>query len=496
MGQIKNQAIKNSLVSYLGASIGFINFILLLPYVFSPEQIGLTRLLQNSASLIVPFAELGIISVVLRYYPIYKADTNQKFSFIYSCLGTAFIGFFIFSCSYVLLKKELSLLFIEKSPLVLEYYYYIIPLVFFIAFTGILEAISNSLYKTVFPNFLREVLLRVAVSVLAILFVMNAIDFDEFIRAFVWTYCFPFILLILYLYRLKEISINFKFISIPMATLKDMATYGIFVLLGSTGHLLVSYIDTIMLGAFVGLEETGIYVTAFYMAVVIEIPRRSIRQIVVPHIADAWGQENTQKINDIYSKTSINQLIIGSLIFLGIWVNIDSIFQLMPNGEAYSAGKFVVLYILISKLIDMGAGVNGEIIALSPQYRFNMYSILILAGLAIVTNLIFIPLMGINGAALATVISLFLYNFVKYIFIKTRFQLDPFNLNTLKVLIIGGSCLLFINFIPEIYNPYWSIFIKSLIITLTFTTPIYFLKVSEDANNLVDSFFKTLKKLI
>lgn len=281
-----------------------------------------------------------------------------------------------------------------------------------------------------------------------------------------------------------------------MATLKDMATYGIFVLLGSTGHLLVSYIDTIMLGAFVGLEETGIYVTAFYMAVVIEIPRRSIRQIVVPHIADAWGQENTQKINDIYSKTSINQLIIGSLIFLGIWVNIDSIFQLMPNGEAYSAGKFVVLYILISKLIDMGAGVNGEIIALSPQYRFNMYSILILAGLAIVTNLIFIPLMGINGAALATVISLFLYNFAKYIFIKTRFQLDPFNLNTLKVLIIGGSCLLFINFIPEIYNPYWSIFIKSLIITLTFTTPIYFLKVSEDANNLVDSFFKTLKKLI
>ncbi len=496
MGQIKTQAIKNSIVSYLGASIGFINFIILLPYVFSAEQIGLTRLLQNSASLIVPFAELGIISIVLRYYPFYKADLNKRLSFIYFCLGVALVGFFIFSGLYIFFKEQLSLVFIEKSPLVLNYYDYIIPLVFFIAFTGILEAISNSLYKTVFPNFLREVLLRVAISILAILFVVNAIDFDKFIGAFVFAYCFPFLLLIFYLYRLREISLNFNFISIPKATLKEMATYGGFVLLGSTGHLLVSYIDTIMLGAFVGLEETGIYVTAFYMAVVIEIPRRSIRQIIVPHIADAWGQKDIKKIKDIYVKTSINQLIIGVLIFLVVWVNIDSIFQLMPNGEIYSAGKFVVFYILISKLIDMGAGVNGEIIALSPQYRFNMYSILILAVLAIITNLIFIPLMGITGAAFATTISLFLYNLVKYIFVKIRFQLDPFNQNTLKVMIVGFMCLLLISYIPDVGNPFLNILIKSSIISPAFITPIYYFSVSEDANKLVNSLFKTLKKLI
>lgn len=494
MGQIKNQAIKNSIVSYSGASIGFINFIILLPYVFSAEQIGLTRLLQNSASLIVPFAELGIISIVLRYYPFYKADTNKKLSFISYCLGAAFIGFLIFSCLYVLFKKELSLLFIEKSPLVLNYYYYIIPLVFFIAFTGILEAISNSLYKTVFPNFLREVLLRIAISILAILFVVNVIDFNEFITAFIFAYCFPFLLLILYLYKLKEISFNFAFTPIPQTALKEMATYGLFVLLGSTGHLLVNYIDTIMLGAFVGLEETGIYVTAFYMAVVIEIPRRSIRQIVVPHIADAWGHGDIKKIKDIYIKTSINQLIIGVYIFLGVWVNIDSIFQLMPNGEVYSAGKFVVFYILISKLIDMGAGVNGEIIALSPRYRFNMYSILILAGLAIITNLLFIPLMGINGAAMATAISLFLYNLVKYIFVKIRFQLDPFNLNTLKVLIIGLMCLLLINLIPDVNNPFLNILIKSSIITPAFIIPIYFFKVSKDANKFIISLIRALDR--
>jgi O-antigen/teichoic acid export membrane protein len=495
VGEIKNQAVKNSIVSYSGALLGFVNFIILLPYVFRPEQIGLTRLLQNAAYLIVPLAEFGIISIVLRYYPVFKSESSSKFSFIFYCLAGALAGFLFFTASFVFFKDDISRLFIEKSPLVIEYYYYIIPLVFFIVFTGIFEAVANSLYKTVLPNFLREVLLRFAVSVLAILYVMHLINFQEFIRFFVLGYCLPLFFLILYLFRLNELKINFSLTRLAPSVIKEMATYGFFVILGSSGHLLVNYIDTMMLGALLGLQDTGIYVTAFYMAVIIEIPRRSIRQIAVPFISEAWKKKDMQQIKDIYSKTALNQLIIGAFIFLGVWINIDEIFELMPNGSIYQAGKYVVLFVMIGKLIDMAAGVNGEVIALSKLFRFNIYSIIILAILVFATNLLLIPVYGMVGAAIATTLSLLFYNFIKYLFLKIKVGLQPFSLNTIKAIILAGICFVIVSLVPDIRHPLLSIIIKSGVLALVFLLPLYYFKISEDVNQSLNSLLKKIKRL-
>ena len=492
MGEIKNQAIKNSIVSYAGAALGFVNFIILLPYVFTLEQIGLTRLLQNAAYLMVPFAEFGIISIVLRFYPVYKEENNQRYSFIFYCLAGALAGFIFFTLAFILLKEEISSLFIDKSPLFIDYYYYIIPLLFFIVFTGIMEAVANGMFKTVFPNFLREVFIRFIISVLALLYLLHLINFDDFLQAFILGYFLPLLLLIIYLFRKNAIRFSFTFKSIPRHALKEMMTYGLFIILGSSGYLLVSYIDTMMIGAILGLEETGIYVTAFYMAVVIEIPRRSIKQIASPIISDAWKRNDLKQIEDIYSKTSLNQLIIGAFIFLGVWINIDSIFQLMPNGEDFQAGKFVVFYVMLGKLIDMASGVNGEIIAFSKLYRFNIYSILILAALAIVTNLIFIPIYGFTGAAMATAISLLFYNILKYLFLKIRLRMEPFSVNTLKVLVIAAGCYFIIALIPQIPNALFDIIVRSVAITLIFGFTIYLTKVSEDVNVFVKNIWNRI----
>ena len=79
----------------------------------------------------------------------------------------------------------------------------------------------------------------------------------------------------------------------------------------------------------------------------------------------------------------------------------------MPKGEVYKVGKFVVLFVMLGKLIDMASGANGEIIGLSKYYKFNMYCILFLAVLTVVGNYFLIPALGVTGAALATAISLF-----------------------------------------------------------------------------------------
>ena len=68
MGLIKSQGFSNTVISYAGIALGYINFILLIPYAMLPEQIGLIRILQNSAAFLVPLAQLGTVSVITRFY--------------------------------------------------------------------------------------------------------------------------------------------------------------------------------------------------------------------------------------------------------------------------------------------------------------------------------------------------------------------------------------------------------------------------------------------
>ena len=125
---------------------------------------------------------------------------------------------------------------------------------------------------------------------------------------------------------------------------------------------------------------------------------------------------NDSKIEDIYKRSSLNLLIVGCFLFLLIWCNLDFIYQIIPRHEVYETGKWVVLMVGISKIIDMGTGLNSEILINSKFYRYDLLFYIVLAVSVVVGNLIFIPLYSYNGAALAALMALALYNTIKFIF--------------------------------------------------------------------------------
>lgn len=263
-------------------------------------------------------------------------------------------------------------------------------------------------------------------------------------------------------------------------------------LLGATGASLVSYIDILMIGSMIGLKETGIYAIAFYIAVVIDIPRRGIKQIIDPFIAMAIKNDDKIQIADLYKRLSINQLIIGVLFILGIWGNIDEIFALVPNGDIYETGKYVVLIIMLGKLVDMGSSMNGEIIGYSKYYKFNIISVILLAILTVVTNLIFIPIYGINGAAFATFSSLLLFNILKFLFILVKMKIQPFDINTIKILVIGCICYGAVWLLPDLGNFFLNILLNSTTIVVLYALAVYFSNVSQDLNQGILKVFNTI----
>jgi O-antigen/teichoic acid export membrane protein len=319
------------------------------------------------------------------------------------------------------------------------------------------------------------------------IYFLKIISFHQFLLCSVLVYVFILLILIIYLLFQADLRLSFAFGSIPMKKVKDILTFSTLSFVGTSAMILIAKMDSIMVTGMIGLASNAIYTTAFYMATVIEVPKRAITNIASPLIAHAFERNDVLHVSTIYRKTSINQLIIGALLLIGVWANLHNIFQLMPKGEFYKTGMYVVVIVGIGKLIDMVFGPSSEIIGLSKHYWFNLVVITILAGLVIVTNYLFIPRFGIEGAAYGSVFALVFYNLVKYIFIYIKFKIQPFTFSTIKVLVIGGLTSLLNMILPVFENVLVDIVFRSSIITGVFAFLILSSKCSEDANKLFHS---------
>ena len=243
-----------------------------------------------------------------------------------------------------------------------------------------------------------------------------------------------------------------------------------------------------MISSLAGLESTGIYSIAFFIGVFIELPRRSLASITGPLIAEAWKNDDLPEIQRIYTKSSDNLLLIGLFLFIGVWLNIDSLFSLIPNSEIYSQGKYVVLFIGIAKIINLSLGNNVEIITNSRYYRWNIFLMPGLAALTVGTNLWLIPRYGIDGAAFATLLSYFVYGVFRFLIAWKKLRIQPFSINTLKSLAIFIIVLLVGGLVPSSGLAIFDIIITSVTITLLYGALVLFLKPSPDIDQLAKSF--------
>ena len=178
-------------------------------------------------------------------------------------------------------------------------------------------------------------------------------------------------------------------------------------------------------------------------------------------------------------------MIIGCLLLVGIWANLDSLYSFIPNGDVYIQGINVVLFIGLGKLSDMIFGTNGEIIVMSKHYRFNVIAVAILAILTIVLNLLLIPQYGIEGAAIASFLAMLTFNISKFLFVWVKFKIQPFSLQTIKFVFIVSLVVLSNYYLPQFENTLYDIIIRSAVIFISMMGLTLAFRISPELNGLL-----------
>jgi O-antigen/teichoic acid export membrane protein len=480
LGIVINQSIKSSAIAYLGVIIGYANVLWLFPYFLESEQIGLFRLIQSSAFLMATFGQFGLSSSLVKFFPRFK---NEKGFLAFTLIGGGVGSLFLFLLT-LLFKNQITAYFSQESALFVEYFSITLLISVCLVQFQIFEAYCRSLLKIVIPTLIRDIQLRLSITVLIALFALGIISFDLLIQVLLGVYALMVISIFGYLKSIQSFSFKLDFSFLNKKVLKEIVTYSLFMLIGAGGTQIVLQIDSIMVSGQLGLEATGIYTIAFFIGIVIEMPRRSIAQISSALIAQAFEKEDIPAVNKLYKQTAINQMIIGSLLLIGIWANLENLYSFIPNGQLYISGINVVLFIGLGKLSDMAFGTNGEIIVMSKHYKFNVIAVAILAFLTIGLNLILIPKYGIEGAAIASFLAMLIFNISKFLFVWIKFKIQPFSINTLKFLAIVGVVLFGNQLLPPLENVFFDILVRSIAITILFAILTLGLKVSVEVNGL------------
>jgi O-antigen/teichoic acid export membrane protein len=247
-----------------------------------------------------------------------------------------------------------------------------------------------------------------------------------------------------------------------------------------------------MINYYIGLEKAGIYAISFYFATIIMIPGRSLGKIAIPVIADAWKRNDLKTISEIYSKSCLNQIAIGVLLVSGIIGNLDNIYRILP--EAYGGGEWIIILISLSNLVSNASGAALYIIGASEYYRYQTYLMLFFLVLIVLTNALLIPIFGITGAALASLICMLLSSVAKVYILYIKTGLWPFRMKDL-VTVGAGIIVTLISFLLPELPLLADIAIRSLIIAIPFLAIVWFMNLSDEIRGMMVSAFKFIRRI-
>jgi O-antigen/teichoic acid export membrane protein len=270
---------------------------------------------------------------------------------------------------------------------------------------------------------------------------------------------------------------------------KEILSYSFYILLAGSAASFLIDIDKYMIPQKEAISQTAYYAVAVFIATVVEIPGRAMFQILNPLVAKSLNEQNFSELKNLYNKSSENLLLVSGLFFLLINLNIDS-FYILLNNEYYSNASLVVLIISSAKLIQMSFGCGPAILATSTFYRITLPFSISMAVSVYLLNDYLIDIYGINGAAISTFIVLLIFTVLKVLYIIFKIKIQPYNLNSLKIIFSIFTVYLISYFIKIDFNPLLEIVVRSVGIVIVYLVMIYFLGISQKLKDILNLKFK------
>ena len=482
MGIVRKQSIQSSIILITGALLGFVNKGALFTNFMTEEEVGLANLLLTTALMFAQFSAMGFVNVTMKFFPYFKDKKRGHHGFLVWILSAPFLGFLFITAHFIFLKPWIVALYEAKSPLLVHYYYYIVPLAFFSLYFNLFEIYLQSLLKTVVSVFLREVVQRVLIAVCILLFAAGWIDLDQFVILYIALLSSTTVVLVGYAAWLGQITLGWPRTWRIHRLWRRMLNFGLFSFVGSISAIAAYNLDSLMLAEIVGLAAVGIYTTAYYISAMILIPWRAIARITIPLVAEHLKNGDMVAMEKLYKRTALINTLLGVFLFMLLMANLHNMERIMP--PAYV--NFWVIFICgATRIVELVTGLNGYILQVSRFYKWDTIFNTLGAVIMFLMNLWLIPKYGVVGAAFSSGFFMCTNNFIRVWFVWHKMKIQPFTRNTFILMGMGTGLYFLQMLLPDLGNLWLDGTVRCLGMILVFVGITFVFRLVPDANQFL-----------
>ena len=469
MQYIFRQTTYNSLLTLGGFVFGALNTLVFYVQFLDVTSYGIIAFLLASSTLISPILSGGVQQTLIKHLERDSSKENEK---IYKILLQYYTLYLIILGLVFYLGQGAFKSLIEVTTTELE------ELMVFIWILGlamavfeICFAISKIHLKTIFGTFLKELFVRLGISLLLLTHLYVNFSLTTIIVIICGIYVLRVFLMLVYFQKMK-IKIRFAKGWVPFENY--ILKYSLLVIFGAFSTVVFLELDKFMIGRYLEVGQVAVYAVGVYIATIIAIPYRSMQHITNTVTLDYLKHKNQKALYDFTKNSSFHLFLVSGFIFFVLLTNMPLITSFLP--KAYEGLYFVVLLIGFTRLLEAIIGIGNAVLIFSNTYTSFLAGALIFGILGVYLNVSIIPIYGINGAALATALTLLGFFTFKLVLLWNKHHIQPFSLNLFKS--IAVLLILTVVFSLSLFNALdlWSGLLKLTAQTTIFLLICYKLK--------------------
>jgi O-antigen/teichoic acid export membrane protein len=191
--------------------------------------------------------------------------------------------------------------------------------------------------------------------------------------------------------------------------------------LGAT-YIINTQADSLMLGAIRGSEEVGLYLPVSKGAQLINFVTVAANTVLAPTIASLYSIGNRKKLQRIIAKGT--RIVFGVALVLTLGLVIFGRWYLLLFGAEFTAGYYALSILCFGQLVNAGTCAVSHLLVMTKYERLTAFSDGGGAILNVVLNAFLIPLWGIEGAAVATSVSLIIVNITNTFIVQKKLNIN------------------------------------------------------------------------
>jgi O-antigen/teichoic acid export membrane protein len=391
-------------------------------------SLGLTLMMTASVLVVI-----GIDNGVGRYLPRYD-DTEKRRGVLLSAyqivvpLATA-IGLLVVIFADTIAS---SLFHTPAFTQLIKIFGFTIPLAAFVRLTiGSIRGMQKALPRVYIEN------ISLPIARFSFIALAVALGFEG--AGIAWAYAGAYgiaaALSLYYLWKKTPLSASSKSVSMH----RELLLFSMPLMISATMNIVLSNLDTFMLGVLSSPGDVGIYNVAYPLANLLIIFLTAFNFVFMPVISELQSDGEYEQLGRVYQVVSKWIFILTLPVFIVLASYPESIIKL-TFGPEYVNGGFALSILAIGFFTHTVVGPTGNSLVAVGRSRLIMYTDVTVAAVNVVLNLLLIPRYSFVGAAVATTIGYILMNSLYILFLRRELGIHPFRREVVKPA-IASLCL-------------------------------------------------------